>query len=84
MNLCRWLLDDRGPTCLDVHGAATRAARVDADSQAGHSAYVKLLKNRIKFCSKVAGDALVAHPPRYLEDFLEETWTAALKHLKAS
>jgi len=71
MNLYRWLLDDRGLTCLDVHGTATQTARIDADDQAGHSAYVKLLKNRIEFCSKVGGDAVVVHPPRYHEPLLE-------------
>ncbi|MBN1346486.1 MAG: sugar phosphate isomerase/epimerase [Phycisphaerae bacterium] len=56
-------LVEAGLRCIDVHGTATRRARIDAPDHEGHDLYVRLLKNRIEFCRHVGGDAVVVHPP---------------------
>ena len=55
-------LADAGLQCIDVHGTATRRARIDAPDSAGRALYVRLLRNRIRFCAAVGGDAVVIHP----------------------
>lgn len=54
---------DHGLTCLDVHGTATHIYSIDALDHAGLEGYIKLLENRVTFCSVVGGDAVVVHPP---------------------
>ncbi|MBN2334403.1 sugar phosphate isomerase/epimerase [Candidatus Bathyarchaeota archaeon] len=71
MNLYKWLLDDLGVNCLDVHGAATADVRIDSSDSTRRAAYVKLLKNRVEFCGRVGGDAVAVHPPTYHEPDLE-------------
>lgn len=56
-------LADAGLQCIDVHGTATRRARIDSPDPAGRALYLRLLKNRIEFCAAVGGDAVVVHPP---------------------
>jgi len=56
-------LADAGLQCIDVHGTATRRARIDAPDPSGRALYVRLLRNRIRFCAAVGGDAVVIHPP---------------------
>ena len=56
-------LADAGLQCIDVHGTATRRARIDAPDAEGRARYLRLLKNRIAFCAAVGGDAVVVHPP---------------------
>jgi sugar phosphate isomerase/epimerase len=56
-------LADAGLQCIDVHGTATRRARIDAPAIEDHGLYVRLLRNRIEFCAAVGGDAVVVHPP---------------------
>jgi len=56
-------LADAGLQCIDVHGTATRRARIDAPDAEGRALYLQLLKNRITFCAAVGGDAVVVHPP---------------------
>ena len=56
------LLRSAGLQCLDVHGAATTTIRIDTGEENLLNQYVRLLENRIKFCSFVGGDAVVIHP----------------------
>jgi len=56
-------LDKAGLGCIDVHGTATQRARIDAADRAAHRLYIRLLQNRVEFCSAVGGDAVVFHPP---------------------
>lgn len=56
-------LSEAGLRCIDVHGTATRRARIDAPDPSGWALHVRLLKNRIEFCAAVGGDAVVVHPP---------------------
>jgi sugar phosphate isomerase/epimerase len=65
MGLYRWMVDSAGLECLDVHGAATEAIRVDSWTESARARYIGLLKNRIEFCSLMGGDAVVVHPPRF-------------------
>ncbi len=64
-------IEDEGLTCLDVHGTATQTARIDSADHQAHRHYVKLLRNRVEFCSAVGGDSVVVHPPHYHEPELE-------------
>ncbi len=57
------VLADRGLTCIDVHGTATRRTRIDTPDAIDHRRYIHLLRNRIEFCAAVGGDAVVIHPP---------------------
>jgi len=57
------LIRSAGLECQDVHGAATTSIRIDARDENLLKQYVRLLENRIKFCSVVGGDAVVIHPP---------------------
>ena len=68
------LIRSAGLKCLDVHGAATTTIRIDAGEENLLNQYVRLLENRIKFCSVVGGDALVIHPPssEYRRDLLSQ------------
>ncbi|MFH2111528.1 MAG: sugar phosphate isomerase/epimerase family protein [Candidatus Bathyarchaeota archaeon] len=77
------LITDAGLTCLDVHGTATHDIRLDADDAATHRLYVKLLRNRVEFCSAVGGDAVVAHPPHLHEPDLEKRLSRAAEALDA-
>jgi len=65
------IIADAGLTCLDIHGTATQMARIDAVDDRAHRMYVKLLRNRVEFCSMVGGDAVVVHPPHYHEPGLD-------------
>lgn len=64
MSLYRRLVASAGLTCLDVHGTATEEICIDAAGEAAHSAYVKLLGNRVRLCSEFGGDTVVVHTPR--------------------
>jgi sugar phosphate isomerase/epimerase len=58
------LVESSGLRCLDVHGTATGEISIDAWDEGAQRAYIRLLKNRIEFCSYLGGDAVVVHPPR--------------------
>ena len=76
------LIAEAGITCLDVHGTATQTARIDSADDQAHRRYVKLLWNRVEFCSAVGGDAVVVHPPRYHEPELEARLNRASEALR--
>ena len=57
------LIETAGLRCIDVHGTATLRIRIDAEEDDLQDQYVRLLENRIEFCSSVGGDAVVIHPP---------------------
>ena len=57
------LIGTAGLRCIDVHGTATLRIRIDAEEDELQDQYVRLLENRIEFCSSVGGDAVVIHPP---------------------
>ncbi|MFB0558836.1 MAG: sugar phosphate isomerase/epimerase family protein [Candidatus Bathyarchaeia archaeon] len=63
MDLYLSLIESSGLRCLDIHGTATPSIQIDSESEGLQSAYVRLLENRVEFCSVVGGDALVIHPP---------------------
>jgi len=64
------LIRTAGLRCIDVHGSATAALRIDAEEDDSQDQYVRLLENRIEFCSSIGGDAVVIHPPpRREEDY---------------
>jgi len=63
IELYRQLIESAGLKCIDVHGTATKTIRIDAEGKDELNKYIKLLKNRIEFCSAVGGDAVVIHPP---------------------
>lgn len=71
MERYRGLVEDSGLKCLDVHGTATTSINIDGDDTA-QRAYIRLLENRIKFCSILSGDSVVVHPPRYETPRLDE------------
>jgi sugar phosphate isomerase/epimerase len=75
------LIADAGLTCLDFHGTATQTARIDSADDQAHRRYVKLLRNRVEFCSAVGGDAVVVHPPHYHEPELEARLSRASEAL---
>ena len=58
------LVETAGLGCIDVHGTATSRICVDAEEYGLQDQYLRLLENRIEFCSSVGGDAVVIHPPR--------------------
>lgn len=76
------LITDVGLTCLDVHGTATQTARIDSADDRAHRQYVKLLRNRVEFCSAIGGDSVVVHPPHYHEPELETRLNRALETLR--
>lgn len=59
----RRLIEAIGLKCLDVHSAETESVHICAESDEDLERYVRLLRNRIEFCSVVGGDAVVVHPP---------------------
>jgi len=77
------LIADAGLTCLDVHGTATHDIRIDSGYAAAHRIYVKLLRNRVEFCSEAGGDAVVVHPPHLHEPDLERRLGRASEALDA-
>ncbi len=63
------VVESSGVKCPDVHGSDAPGIKIgtgDADSQ---KQYVRLLENRVRFCSAVGGDAVVVHPPKDPPDF---------------
>jgi len=78
----RRLVDDAGLRCLDVHGTATDSISIDADDSA-RKAYVKLLENRVEFCSVMDGDSVVIHPPRYEAPLLDKRLERSIQTLDA-
>ena len=72
MELYRGLVESAGLKCMDVHGTATEAIRIDASDEALLERYVMLLENRVEFCYAIGGDAVVIHPPRVEEDGLSQ------------
>ncbi len=76
------LIADAGLTCLDVHGTATPEARIDSADDRAPRRYVKLLRNRVEFCSAVGGDAVVVHPPHHHEPELEARLSRASEALR--
>lgn len=64
------LLKEAGLRCLDVHGSSTVDLRIDSVGPE-HEGYVRLLENRIRFCSVVGGDSVVIHPPGSMGKALE-------------
>lgn len=63
IDLYRRLIKSCGLKCIDVHGAETRIVHVASEEEAKLDAYIRLLENRLEFCSAVDGDAVVIHPP---------------------
>lgn len=76
------LIADAGLTCLDVHGTATKSIRIDSEDASMRRLYVKLLRNRVEFCSTVGGDAVAVHPPQYHEPGLDERLSRAAEVLE--
>ena len=77
------LLSEIGLNCLDVHGTATKIISIDTFSREHHHEYIKLLENRINFCHKVGGDAVVVHPPTYHASKLEERMAQSHKVIQS-
>lgn len=65
MTTFRRLVESAGLKCLDVHGTATGDIRIDSEDDDARKTYIKLLENRIEFCSILGGDSVVIHPPRF-------------------
>jgi len=63
MELYRRLIESAGFRCIDVHGTATEAIRIDTSDEALLERYLVLLENRVEFCYAIGGDAVVIHPP---------------------
>jgi len=57
------LIESSGLKCIDVHGTETSAVHIASEEENRLDHYVKLLENRIEFCSVVGGDSVVIHPP---------------------
>lgn len=57
------LVESCGLKCIDVHGAETETIHIAAEEEDVLQEYVRLLENRIEFCSAIGGDAIVIHPP---------------------
>ncbi|MCU0859850.1 MAG: sugar phosphate isomerase/epimerase [Thermoplasmata archaeon] len=53
-----------GLKCLDVHGSDAPGVKIGSDDVSARRKYIRLLENRIEFCSALGGDAVVVHPPR--------------------
>ena len=76
-------VSDHGITCLDVHSTATHEYSIDALDDAGYRGFIKLLENRVQFCSEVGGDAVVVHPPRVYGPNLEKRVHRSKKALES-
>jgi len=63
IELYRRLIESCGLKCMDVHGAGTSAIHITAEEEDVLDKYIRLLENRVKFCSAIGGDAVVVHPP---------------------
>ncbi len=59
----RRLVDSSGLRCMDVHSAETDVVHICAEDDEDLERYIRLLENRIEFCSLIGGDAVVIHPP---------------------
>ena len=57
-----------GLKCLDVHGSDAPGIKIGTSDQGARKEYVRLLENRVKFCSVIGGDAVVVHPPKEAAD----------------
>ena len=68
MRLYRETLESYGLKCLDIHGADAPQVKIGATNQSVQKEYVRLLENRIEFCSIVGGDSVVVHPPKDAPD----------------
>ena len=77
-------VSDHGLTCLDVHGTATHEYSIDALDDIGQRGYIKLLDNRVQFCSEMGGDAVVVHPPRVYGPNLEKRVHRSKKALESA
>jgi sugar phosphate isomerase/epimerase len=68
MKLCRQVVESSGLKCLDVHGSDAPSIKIGTNNQSAQKEYVRLLENRIEFCSAIGGDAVVVHPPKEASD----------------
>lgn len=69
MKLYAQVVESFGLKCLDVHGSDAPGVKIGSSDQSARKEYVRLLENRIEFCSAMGGDAVVVHPPKEPSDF---------------
>jgi len=62
------IVESSGLKCLDVHGSDAPGVKIGTSDQSARKEYVRLLENRIEFCSAIGGDAVVIHPPKDASD----------------
>jgi sugar phosphate isomerase/epimerase len=68
MKLYSQVVEASGLKCLDVHGSDAPGIKIGTSDQSSQKEYVRLLENRIQFCSAIGGDAVVVHPPKEVSD----------------
>lgn len=76
IELYRQLIESFGLKCIDVHGCETETILIDAEEKDAFDKYIRLLQNRIEFCSAIGGDAVVIHTPSVIEwgrDYIDYT-----------
>jgi sugar phosphate isomerase/epimerase len=65
----RQIIASCGLKCQDVHGSEAPGIMIGAHDEGAMEQYVKLLGNRIEFCSAIGGDAVAIHPPKEASDY---------------
>jgi len=62
------LVESCGLKCLDVHGSDAPGIKIGTGDKGAQREYIRLLENRVEFCSAIGGDAVVVHPPKDASD----------------
>lgn len=57
------LLDAAGLACIDVHGTATAEINLFVEDEAARARAAALVRDRVEFCARAGGDAVVLHVP---------------------
>lgn len=63
------VIESSGLKCLDVHGSDAPGIKIGTISPGEQGEYIRLLENRIEFCSSIGGDSVVVHPPKEASGF---------------
>ena len=69
IEIYRQVVESCGLKCLDVHGSDAPGVKIGAQDDRALEEFVRLLENRIEFCSAIGGDAVVVHPPKDPSDY---------------
>ncbi len=69
MDIYSQAVQSAGLKCIDVHGADAPEIKIGTRDQGAQTAFIRLLENRMEFCSMVGGDAVVVHPPKDPSDY---------------